>query len=470
MIINEDTKIIDLIRSYPYLEEFLKNYNEKFSLLANPIVRQTMGRVATLKMAADIAGVDVKRFIDDINAEITKNQTREELSENKLSKQEILKGIISDLHKGVNFEEVKRRFNDLIKDLDAAEIAAMEESLIREGMPVQEVQRLCDLHVNVFKNILDQKQPVSVSNDHPLYMYQLENRRLQDLLKKAQDLLPELSTENATSHKEMRELILRIQEINYHYLRKENQLFPYLERHDFTGPSQVMWGIHDEIRKQIKEIIKLLDDGNIDEVKSALPRLIIALAEMVYKEENILFPTALKLLSQQEWDEIKKGENEIGFSFVDQDISEKKASYSLNEKVDSNTFNLSTGRLTITEIDSILKTLPVDISFVDVNDEVKYYSDTVDRIFPRSPAVIGRKVQRCHPPKSVHIVEKILNAFKNGEKNVAEFYIKLNGRDIHIRYFAVRDREGKYLGTLEVSQDITDIKRLDREKRLLDWE
>ncbi|MGC8926736.1 MAG: DUF438 domain-containing protein [Myxococcota bacterium] len=471
MEINENSKVLGLIEQYPFLMDFLVSYNSKFSALKNPITRNTIGRVATLQMAAGIAGVDVKKLIEDIKAEIDRHKGIE--GGDKIiqgEKQERLKEIIRELHNGVPVQEVKKKFNELIKDLDASEIAAMEERLIAEGMPVSEIQRLCDIHVNVFKDLLDKKSPIEVPQNHPLYLYLLENKAISERVSKIQDIFTKfLDSKDSGLLNRLKEQISELQDINYHYLRKENQLFPYLERHNFTGPSQVMWGIHDEIRKKIKDLIKAIESTDTSYIEKEVPSLLLAITEMIYKEENILYPTSLRLLSDSEWEEIKRGEKEIGFSFINvEDLIDIK---SKKEIVDvDGLLNLSTGRLNSKQIDCILKTLPVDISFVDENDEVKYYSDTKDRIFPRSPGVIGRKVQKCHPPKSVHIVEKILRAFKENKKDVAEFYIKLNGRDIHIRYFAVRDVDGRYLGTLEVSQDITEIKRLEKEKRLLDWE
>lgn len=470
MEINENTRVMDLIKMYPFLMDFFISYNSKFSVLNNPITRNTIGRIATLQMAAGIAGIDIKKFIDDIKEEINKHQKEVENMSTQDNKQEILKDIIKDLHNGAPLEEVKKRFNALIKDLDASEIAAMEERLIAEGMPVSEVQRLCDIHVNVFKDLLNKKSPIEVSENHPLYHYILENRAISERISEIQNIFVKYKEgRNEKLLETLKEKLKELHDINYHYLRKENQLFPYLEKHNFTGPSQVMWGIHDEIRKKMKDLIKAFETGDINYIDREVPSLLLAINEMIYKEENILFPTSLKLLSDSEWEDIKKGEKEIGFSFIKvEDAVDRMDKKGKDEK--DGLISLSTGKLNIMQIDNILKTLPVDISFVDENDEVKYYSDTKERIFPRSPGVIGRKVQKCHPPKSVHIVEKILTAFKNNQKDVAEFYIKLNGRDIHIRYFAVRDESGKYLGTLEVSQDITEIKRLEKEKRLLDWE
>ena len=138
--------------------------------------------------------------------------------------------------------------------------------------------------------------------------------------------------------------------------------------------------------------------------------------------------------------------------------------------MNDSSLSLDTGQLSVEQINIMLKHLPVDVSFVDASDELRYYSDTPQRIFARTPAVIGRKVQNCHPPKSVHVVQKIIDAFRAKEKDTAEFWIELKGRFIHIRYFAMRDKEGNYRGTLEVSQDVTEIRKLEGERRLLDWE
>jgi DUF438 domain-containing protein len=195
--------------------------------------------------------------------------------------------------------------------------------------------------------------------------------------------------------------------------------------------------------------------------------------DMIYKEEHILFPMTLETLSEDEWAKVRKGEEEIGYAWIEPEAEWKPAAGSfqqelLAEKVGS--LNLDTGQLTAEQVNLLLTHLPVDISFVNENDEVVYYSATPDRLFPRSPGVIGRRIQNCHPPKSVDMVEKILSSFKAGTKDVAEFWIQMRGKVIHIRYFAVRDSAGKYRGCLEVSQDITQIQKITGQKRLLDWE
>ena len=210
-------------------------------------------------------------------------------------------------------------------------------------------------------------------------------------------------------------------------------------------------------------------------------RMEIAIREMFYKEERILLPNALERLTEEDWRAIHSQEDEYGFSFFtrgnewppeekQKPQEEVKMMQSAPAKRTSsmNDFPLTHGDLSIMQIDMMLRTLPVDLTFVDENDIVRYYSETPDRIFKRSPAIIGRKVQNCHPPASVDKVIQILEDFRAGKRDVAEFWIQLGEKFIHIRYFAMRDSRGQYRGTLEVSQDVTAIRKLEGEKRLLD--
>jgi len=271
-----------------------------------------------------------------------------------------------------------------------------------------------------------------------------------------------------------------LQEIEKHYTRKENQLFPFLEQKGFSGPSKVMWGKHDEVRNLFREIKQLLENKKYKEIKKPAKELISQIKGMVFKEEKILFPVAMRKLNQQDWIKIKQGESEIGYAWVKpgnlwdaslvQNLKKTKAAPIPSVKTkDNSLIHLDEGDLKPEVINLILKTLPFDISYVDENDEVKYYSATDDRLFPRSPGVIGRKVQNCHPPKSLGIVNKIVESFKKKEKRSAEFWIKINDKFIYIRYFPVYDDSGHYRGVLEVSQEITGIQNLKGEKRLLDW-
>ncbi len=473
MDLSPKTKVNDIIGHYPFLKDFLISISPEFTMLDNPFMRKTVGRLASLGKAAMIGGVDVKKLLDDVAAEIKKktgvavtvsyDETGADEQEARIDQ---LKDIIKELHAGKNAESQKKKFEVLIKDVAPWEIAQMEQKLIAEGMPETEIKSLCEVHVQVFREALEKKTVPGLPAGHPVHTLMLENRTAEEILKEAEAI-----TDYAKDMEKLLGILDRLAQIDKHFLRKENQLFPIFETKGVSGPSKVMWALHDDIREFIKDVRKRTVDGTME--KAAIEALAKMVNDMIYKEEHILFPMALETLSEDEWVKVKKGEDEIGFSWVKPETQWEPSPGSfqqelLAEKVGS--LNLDTGQLTAEQVNLILTHLPVDISFVNEEDEVAYDSAGPERIFPRSQGVIGRKVQNCHPPKSVDVVEKILSSFKAGTKNVAEFWIQMHGKVIHIRYFAVRDQAGKYRGCLEVSQDITHIQKLTGQKRLLDWE
>jgi len=373
-----------------------------------------------------------------------------------------LRKLILALHAGEPFEQVKARFDTLIEGVSPEEIAAMEQQLIQDGMPVAEVQRLCDLHVGVIRGGLEANSGIDVPPGHPVHTYMAENRefeKLADQLVRANDIAS------------LSERLDALSVIDIHYLRKENQLFPYLEKHGVSGPTQVMWGIHDEIRGALRALKERAAGDSLLEAREDAAEMVRTITEMIYKEEKILFPLALEKLSNEEWEEMRRGDDEIGYVFEPPpEWRPEQREASASESDHSAAISLSTGRLTQQQLDRMLTHLPVDLSFVDPEDRVQFYSDNPDRVFPRSPAVIGRNVSNCHPPKSVDTVLKILKAFKEGSRDTAKFWIQLGGRFLLIQYFAVRNESAEYLGCLEVSQDVTEIRNLEGEQRLLDWE
>lgn len=396
-----------------------------------------------------------------------------------IEKQNRLKRIIKDLHDGVDLEKVKKDFNKLIKNVSAEEISEMEQSLISEGFPSEQIQKLCDVHVAVFERSLKKIGKPAKLPGHPVHTYMLENKEAKRIIKTLKVILKKAVKLNFNEDilNKLKESFYELKKINIHFQRKENQLFPYLEKKGFTGPSKVMWGKHDEIRSAIKEIENRINNNEFDELIKNMKMLFSMIKNMGFMEERILFPTSLKKLTQIDWMQIKKEEVEIGYAWIkpgnlwDADmikgIENKKGV--IMEK-EANLLHLDEGNLSLEQINLMLKNLPVDVSYVDENDIVRYYSASKERIFPRSPGVIGRAVQNCHPQKSVHIVTRILEAFKKKEKNAAEFWITLNNKFLHIRYFPLYDKDGNYKGVIEVTQDITSIRKLDGQKRLLDWE
>jgi hypothetical protein len=487
MKITAETKVHDLLEAYPFLKTWLVGYTPAFEKLTNPVVYRTVGRVATLEAAARMGDVDVEELLDAVREQVAAQSIlAEERSgavprlddAERARRQEVLKGLIRELHDGASVAEVKARFEELVHDIDAAEIAMMEQALIAEGMPVEEVQRLCDVHMTVFKDTLEEEPEMAVAAGHPVDTYVRENEVLTGLVADARGLLV-LLPEDADALRGVTAVLERLSDVAIHYRRKENQLFPVLESHGIEGPTKVMWALDDDIVAMVRQDLGAARAGDAAALGASLPETLTALDDMVYKEEKILFPTALSALSDEEWRRIAAGDAEIGYAWIEppapapapgeaaRPVSAAPVSGGAHVPAGQAPVPLTTGALTPEEIDLMIGVLPVDISFVGPDDRVRFYSEG-ERIFPRSPEVIGREVRNCHPPKSVHKVEEILAAFKAGEKDTAEFWITLGGRFLHIRYFAMRDASGDYRGCLEVAQDVTEIRALGGERRSVD--
>ncbi|MCG8475620.1 MAG: PAS domain-containing protein [Cytophagales bacterium] len=306
-----------------------------------------------------------------------------------------------------------------------------------------------------------------------------------DEIKLIQKLIDEiLSVDIQNDFQVFFNLFNQLSEIDKRFARKENQLFPYLEQHGWNGPSQGMWSFHDTLRAQIRLIREHIDNNELDQAEANLHHLTTGIGRLLEIEKNVLFPNSLELLSDSEWKEISAGDAEIGWMLKDappiyrkaneqqpeyihpsQDFSKKELSFSTEDKI-----KLDEGYLSPEQVDLLLKTLPLDITYVDENDKVIFYNRGEERVFPRSPGIIGREVRFCHPPKSVGTVLKILEEFRKGTQSQADFWFNYRGSMLYIRYFAVRDAQGAYKGVIEMSQDITHIQTLKGEQRLLDWE
>jgi len=404
-----------------------------------------------------------------------------ELIINKNNKQNQLKSIVMEIHAGKNPKDVKKKFDKLIRNVSPEEIAEMEQGLIDEGVPVSQVQSLCDVHVSVFKSAIETAPRGKVLPGHPIHSYREENKAAR---KYARILLRESRHLNRNGNR-FQTAMEDMEALEIHFQRKENQLFPYLEGVNFTGPSKVMWGKHDEIREAFKAVRKTHATGDNGELRRKVRALTGSIKRMIFMEEQILFPAALRKLPDETWVKIRRGEAEIGYAWIhpgnlwDANVVQSGSTVSSKEppasatalrNSSSSAIPLEIGELLPSQINMMLKALPFDLTYVDNNDKVCYYSQGKERLFPRSPGIIGRDVSNCHPPKSVHIVEKIVQSFRKKEQDVAEFWFTLNNRFIHIRYFPVYSELGLYKGTIEVSQDVTDIRALEGVRKLLDWD
>lgn len=332
-----------------------------------------------------------------------------------------------------------------------------------------------DFYAMKNSEILEKRYPEYVKvlpEGHPVKVYFDENFHLQGILR-------EISQADAENNFQLFfNLFNQLCEVEKRYARKENQLFPYLEKYGWFGPSQGMWSFHDANRDLLRGVRKKIESKNLAGLAEDIGIIVGEMQRLSLVEEMRLFPYALELLNEDDWHTMKTGDEEIGWMMKERPadfIQEKKTSEAPATGKPKGTSDLSAiqldeGYLNPEQINLLLKFMPVDITYVDEHDRVLFYNRGEDRVFPRSAAIIGREVRFCHPPKSVDTVLRILDEFKKGTKSEAEFWIRFKGRVIHIRYFALRNKEGVYKGVIEMSQDITEIQKLEGEQRLLSWD
>ena len=345
---------------------------------------------------------------------------------------------------------------------------------------------MCDSHTRVLKKHLDLQETPQTIPGHPVHTFIMEN---QELTKTIQNIRYEM--EGIAKAGDDNNVIERMQviqnglnlltDVDKHYRRKENLLFPFFEKKEMPGPPAVMWGKHDETRDMLRSVLDGLQQ--LSEITSAeavafnelaVATVCEAVEDMIYKEEKILLPTAMDLLTEQEWYEIYIQGDEIGYCLYVPETEWQPEGGIHQEQSESSAhagrIRMPTGSFSIRELITAFSTMPFDLTFVDKEDTVRYFSPGKDRIFDRSRAIIGRKVQYCHPPKSVQTVNRILSDFKTGKQDQARFWIQMGPRFVYIIYYALRDEEGTYQGTLEITQDVSEIKKLEGERRLLAYD
>ncbi len=375
----------------------------------------------------------------------------------------------------ITLEQAQNELLERVKEVTASEIALIEQeikSLDDKDCLKVDIQEMVAMFDKVRKPVM-----FELEQDHPIKSYLLENEVLKEEIEKLNALI---NKEFSRDEWEKSYNVLLAHKI--HFTRKQNQLYSELEKRGFDRPSKIMWTLDDYIRDEINEGYKLLKDGKVEELIAFQKTLNADIIDLIGKEEDILYPTSLDMLTEEEFRKMRLGDDEIGYANIEaptaflpkesdsfkDELSEllKKHGYSKDEKE----LKVAEGLLSLDQINLMFKHLPVDFSFVDENDKVRFYSDSPHRVFPRSKSAIGRDVKNCHPQKSVHIVEEIIKKFKSGEQSKAEFWIDNNGVFIYILYLALRDEDGKYRGILEMMQDVSHIRTLKGSQTLLNWE
>lgn len=313
----------------------------------------------------------------------------------------------------------------------------------------------------------------SLPAGHPVSVYFQEKNLIMDLMEELKNTNPKKEGQKFYN------IFNQLHQIERRFERKENQLFPILEAKGWNGPSQGMWSFHDNLREQFKLLRTKLDNRKLEEIDDDIHYLISGISRLLLVEETNLFPNALRMLTEKDWISTRKGEEEIGWmlpteptAYPEQEYIHPSKDFSKRELSFSteNASHYEEGFMSVEQVNLLLKTMPLDLTYVDENDKVIFYNRGEERLFPRSAGIIGREVKFCHPPKSVGTVLKILEEFRKGTQNEASFWINYKERLIYIRYFAVRDAKKNYKGVIEMSQDITEIKKIEGQKRLLDWD
>jgi len=397
----------------------------------------------------------------------------------------------------LNVAEAKKMINETFDVVTADEFAYGEQHLLSFGIDDEIIADGMDDILDVFEDVLE-RSDLNLPLGHPIRTYELECKALDTVVGEMK-----LKLDSKFIKNEWLVLYDKLSEINTHFSRKQNQLFSALERKGFDRPSKVMWTFDNKVRDAIKDARLLLEADNDSVFLKAQENVMFLVLDILSKEKSILYPTSIKLIPEEEFAEMRISDDEIGYCLINNPVAWPKGQSKLKKEEKSvfmpkaatggnelmkdlslllakhgiaqsaqedEVFDVSMGKLSLKQINMIFRHLQVDLSYVDENEIVKFYSDTVHRVFPRSAGVIGREVQNCHPRESVATVERIIEAFRTGEKKEAEFWIQMGGKFIYIIYNAVHDEDGVFRGVLEMMQDVTHIRSLEGNQKLLSWD
>ena len=437
--------------------------------------------VAAVNSASTAAATAVKAESVETSANAVVSKTQEN-SENKTDdsvqdtvqdseRVEQLKSFLKRLGTGEELGAVREDFVSQFAHVEASEIMKAEQGLMREGTPLAEVQQLCDLHSALFHGstiheqmdaehakveaVLEaQEKSQSVVTlvetvGHPLNRLTEENKAL--------DALIEATKVKVASKTATVDDVNEVRQVSIHYAKKGDLLYPHLKvAYDISGPSLVMWTVDGDIRDGFGRLARAesIDDAWYEEFDGLLTRA----QEMIYKEQNILFPICAENFSTEEWYQIYKDTEQYEEIFGVERVAWAEAESALAAKAaptsgDSNTIALIGGSLTLEQLDAMLNTMPMEITFVDHVDINRYFNDG-EKVFKRPTTAIGRDVFSCHPPKVEPIVRGIIESFRNGERDNVAVWLEKVGRPFYVNYMAVRDQNNNYLGTLELVQDM----------------
>jgi len=492
--------VYNLVKQYPEIRELIISLG--FEPLRSDKMLNTAGRIMTIGKALKRNDVPEELFVETlakngfsvkelaISAVTVAPSESEEPSAPTggiarmgstefQERQDILQSLILRLHRGEDWDAVQADFKKHFTGVSAYEISVMEQGLMGKGIDAEDIQRLCNVHASLFGGSIEAVYTTSAEQQHaghPIQVMKLENLAIENTLEKISKLLAVyLETKEPEIKKGIQNQLNLLGEFDKHYARKEYAIFPIMENKGITAPPKVMWGVDDEIRSMFKEFRTLLQNEDFDAIPKAFSDLKYEMTEMITKEEDILLPMIIDIFNEDHWLQIAQESDEIGYCIVKPEakwVPER----TLPENVSHETFiteenayiNFQTGHLTPYQLEKMLNNIPLELTFVDADNIVRYYNDNgEEKFFKRTSSAIGRDVLNCHPPKSLPIVTKLLADLKSGAKESESMWFRAMGKFILVTYRAVRDDDGSYMGTLEYVQDIQPIIDLDGEKRTL---
>lgn len=408
-----------------------------------------------------------------------------EFINNSTQRKEKLRNLLLELHNGGNPALLRQHLINVLRSIPYNEVVEVEQELINSNsLTEQEILEFCDLHTAVLDGSIDLEGAKDVLPGHPVDTFMKENAAIREQIEAYRITSKEIESITDSEVQgyilQLRTIFNNFSDIDKHYKRKEYLLFPFLEKHLITGPPKVMWGKHDETRELLKKSHEALTSpiASADSLRLSLSELLDITVQMIegmiMKEEEILFPMAMDTLNEEEWYKVYQETPEFGYCLYDPEDEWSPVGIKVEkqEYVQADGIRLSSGAFNTSELEALFQHLPIDITFVDKNDKVRFFSHSPNRVFERNRSIIGRDVRMCHPPGSVHVVEQILSDFKSGKENKAIFWISVFQKDrfIVIEYCAVRGKGDEYLGVLEVTQDITKLRSLEGSQRLLSYE
>lgn len=448
--LNLDKPVAELVEKFPELKKILSDAG--FTEITNPIALNTVGRIVTIPRGAAIKNFNLEEIISKLESHgfTVKKNSAGDFSQDRA---EFLKNMIQRLNDGESLESVRKDFVKNFSSVSAEEISDAEQKIIDEGTPVEEVQQLCDVHSALMHENIENPN-TDFPNGHPAKILQMENSALTEFIANLEKKLLANEIENVIDD------FKKLNAIHSHYGKKETLFMPLLYNYGVTGPSQVMWGVDDEIKLSVRTINKKLSAETFDNFKPLIKVVLRRIKEMVFKEEKIFIPLSQRFFSEKDWLEIYRDMQEYDFAFI-QNVPKwaegEKFIQAEENNIGEKNFSedkiiFPTGELTFQQLKGILKILPLDITFIDAEEKVRFFINE-GQIFNRPKLALGNDIFNCHPPKVFPIIKKMLEDFKAKKRDRMEVKRFIKGKPVFVQYIAVYDDFGEYVGTVEFVQD-----------------